>query len=73
MGDLAARVLTFGERERLAGAASRLTPADVAAAYGRLIDSRRGNRLTVFSPGATGTSPRDGAPLSSIEAFRADR
>ena len=73
MGDLAARVLTFDERERLAEAASRLTPADVAATYGRLIDPGRGNRLTVYSPGAAGMSPRDGAPLSSIEAFRADR
>lgn len=71
IGDLAARVLTFDERERLADAVSRLTPGEVATAYRTLIDPGAGNRLTVYSPGLAGTAPRDGAPLSSVEAFRA--
>lgn len=73
MGYLAARVLTFDERERLADAVSRLTHADVAAGYAALIESRRGNRLTVYAPGVASTAPRDGTPVSSVEAFRADR
>ena len=71
MGDLAARVLTFDERERLAQAVSRLTREEVAAAYDALIDPARGNRLTVYSPGIASTAPRDGSPVSSIGAFRA--
>ena len=67
---LAARVLTFDEREQLADAIVRLTPAEVADAYDALIDPARGNRLTVYSPGIVGTAPQDGAPVSSIEAFR---
>ena len=67
---LAARVLTFDEREQLADAVVRLTPAEVADAYDALIDPARGNRLTVYSPGIVGTAPQDGAPVSSIEAFR---
>ena len=70
IGDLAARVLTFDERERLAEAASRLTRAEVAAGYGALIDPGAGNRLTVYSPGVADTAPGDGAPVSSMEAFR---
>ena len=70
MGDLAGRVLTFNEREQLAGAVSRLTPTELADAYDALIDPARGNRLTVYSPGIVGTAPQDGAPVSSIEAFR---
>ena len=73
MGDLAGRMLTFDERERLAEAVSRLTPAEVAAAYDALIEPTRGNRLTIYSPGLAGTVPGDGASLSSIEAFRANR
>ena len=67
---LAARVLTFDEREQLADAIVRLTPAEVADAYDALIDPAHGNRLTVYSPGIVGTAPQDGAPVSSIEAFR---
>ena len=67
---LAARVLTFDEREQLADAVIGLTPAEVADAYDALIDPARGNRLTVYSPGIVGTAPQDGAPVSSIEAFR---
>ena len=67
---LAARVLTFDEREQLADAVVGLTPAEVADAYDALIDPARGNRLTVYSPGIVGTAPQDGAPVSSIEAFR---
>ncbi|MYE13753.1 MAG: hypothetical protein F4X99_19285 [Gammaproteobacteria bacterium] len=70
MGNLAARVLTFDERERLADAVSRLTYPEVAAGYATLIDPARGNRLTVYSPGVANTAPRDGSPVSSLEAFR---
>ena len=70
VSDLAARVLTFDEREQLADAVVRLTPAEVADAYDALIDPARGNRLTVYSPGIVGTAPQNGAPVSSIEAFR---
>ena len=70
VADLAARVLTFDERERLADAVSRLGPVEVADAYDRLVDPARGNRLTVFSPGIAGTAARDGASILSIEAFR---
>ncbi len=73
MGNLAGRVLTFDERERLADAVSRLTHAEVAAGYARLIDPARGNRLTVHSPGIANTAPGDGVPVASLEAFRADR
>ena len=69
--NLSRRILTFDERERLAGAVALLEPAEVADAYDALIDPDRGNRLTVFSPGIAGTSAKDGAPISSIEAFRA--
>lgn len=69
--DLADRVLTFDEREQLASAVARLTPADVAKAFETLIEPARGNRLTVYSPGSAGGAARDGAPLSSIEAFTA--
>ena len=71
LSNLAARVITFDQREQLANAARRLTPAEVADAYDALIDPARGNRLTVYSPGITGTMPRDGVPVSSIDAFRA--
>ena len=69
--NLSRRILTFDERERLAGAVALLEPAEVADAYDALIDPDRGNRLTVFSPGIAGTSAQDGVPISSIEAFRA--
>lgn len=58
--DLDARVLTFDERERLANAVARLTPAEVAHAYETLIDPARGNRLTVYSPGSAGGAAREG-------------
>ena len=70
VADLAARVLTFDERERLADAVARLGPVEVADTYDRLVDPARGNRLTVFSPGIAGTAARDGASILSIEAFR---
>lgn len=69
--DLAGRVLTFDEREQLADAVARLSPAEVARAYETLVDPGRGNRLTVYSPGSTGAAPRDGSPLASIGAFKA--
>ena len=71
VADLDARVLTFDERERLASAVARLTPAEVARAYETLIDPARGNRLTVYSPGSAGGAAREGTPLSSAEAFTA--
>ena len=70
VADLAARVLTFDERERLADVVARLGPAEVADAYDGLVDPARGNRLTVLSPGIAGTAARDGASILSIEAFR---
>ena len=66
---LAARVLTFDEREQLADAVSRLTRSEIADTFEALIDPDRGNRLTVYSPGLAGTVPQDGTPVSSIEAF----
>ena len=69
VADLAARVLTFDEREQLANAARRLTLEVVAETYEALIEPSRGNRLTVYSPGRAGTVPQDGTPVPSIEAF----
>lgn len=69
VSNLAARVLTFDEREQLADAVMRLTPGEVADAYDVLIGAVRGNRLTVYSPGQAGTVPQDGTPVSSIDAF----
>ena len=71
VSDLAVRVLTFDESEQLAHAVARLMPSEVADAYDALIDPARGNRLTVYSRGIAGTAPHDGAPVSSIDAFRA--
>lgn len=68
--DLAARVLTFDQRDQLAEAVRRLTPAEVADAYDALIDPARGNRLTVYSPGQAGTAPQDGTPVSSINGLK---
>ena len=71
VSDLAARVLSFDEREKLASAVSRLTPSEIADTFEALIDPDRGNRLTVYSPGLAGTVPQDGTPVSSIETFSA--
>lgn len=69
VSNLAARVLTFDEREQLADAVMRLSPGEVADAYDALVDPTRGNRLTVYSPGQAGTVPQNGTPVSSIDAF----
>lgn len=65
--NLAARVLTFDEREQLVSATRRLTVAEIAATYESLIDPSRGNRLTVYNPGGAGTIPQDGTLVSSVE------
>ncbi len=67
--DLAARVLTFDDRDQLVRAVRRLTPEEVANAYDALINPARGNRLTVYSPGRAGTAPQDGTLVSSMEAL----
>ena len=70
VSDLAARVLSFDERGKLAGAVSRLTRSKIADTFEALIDPDRGNRLTVYSPGSVGTAAQDGTPVPSVEAFR---
>ena len=65
--NLAARVLTFDERDQFVRAVRRLTVAEIADAYESLIDPSRGNRLTLYNPGPAGTVPQDGTLVSSIE------
>ena len=64
--NLAARVLTFDERAQLVSATRRLTVAEIAATYDSLIDTSRGNRLTLYNPGDAGTIPQDGTLVSSV-------
>ncbi len=65
--NLAARVLTFDERDQFVRAVRQLTVAEIADAYDSLVDPSRGNRLTVYSPGPAGTVPQDGMLVSSVE------